>query len=49
MVDASHIDAKKKGVMDIRETAVPLARFLCRKEFKEKREGKGKPLAVLFY
>ncbi|KAI0894395.1 U3-containing 90S pre-ribosomal complex subunit-domain containing protein [Annulohypoxylon nitens] len=43
VVDASHIDQKKRGVMDMKETMLPLARWLARHEFKEK------GLKLLFY
>ncbi|KAF5969723.1 hypothetical protein FCOIX_10765 [Fusarium coicis] len=36
VVDASHIDQKKRGVMDMKDTMMPLARFLSRKEFKDR-------------
>lgn len=59
VIDASHIDQKKRGIMDMKDTMMPLARFLARKEFKsrfadvelstEKKIKKQKPLAVLFY
>ncbi|KAF5026208.1 hypothetical protein F66182_1705 [Fusarium sp. NRRL 66182] len=49
VVDASHIDQKKRGVMDMRETMMPLARFLSRKEFKDRYGDEEKPLALLFY
>ncbi|KAI9903604.1 hypothetical protein N3K66_000133 [Trichothecium roseum] len=49
VVDASHIDQKKRGVMDMKETAMPLAQFLARKEFKERYGSEEKPLALLFY
>jgi protein CMS1 len=49
VVDASHIDQKKRGVMDMKDTMLPLARFLARKEFKERYGDEEKPLALLFY
>ncbi|KAK7209565.1 hypothetical protein V2G26_016743 [Clonostachys chloroleuca] len=49
VVDASHIDQKKRGVMDMKDTMMPLARFLARKEFKEKYAAEEKPLSLLFY
>jgi protein CMS1 len=48
-VDASHIDQKKRGVMEMKDTTLPLARFLARKEFKERYGDAGKPLTLLFY
>lgn len=49
IVDASHIDQKKRGVLDMKDTMMPLARFLTRKEFKDKYADEEKPLALLFY
>ncbi|KAF5970186.1 protein cms1 [Fusarium bulbicola] len=49
VVDASHIDQKKRGLMDMKETMMPLARFLSRKELKDRYGDEKKPLALLFY
>ncbi|TWU74626.1 hypothetical protein ED733_002284 [Metarhizium rileyi] len=49
VVDASHLDQKKRGVMDMKDTMMPLARFLTRAEFKERYGAEKKPLALLFY
>lgn len=49
VVDASHIDLKKKSIMDSRDGVIPLARFLCRPEFKRRYDGNGRPLTLLFY
>lgn len=49
VVDASHIDQKKRGVMDMKDTMMPLARFLARSEFKDRYVDEEKPLALLFY
>ena len=49
IVDASHIDQKKRGIMDMKDTMMPLARFLARKEFKDQYLDEEKPLALLFY
>ncbi|ROT41728.1 hypothetical protein SODALDRAFT_343571 [Sodiomyces alkalinus F11] len=49
VVDVSHIDGKKRGVMDMKDTMLPLARWLTRKEFKERYAAEKKPLALLFY
>lgn len=49
VVDASHIDQKKRGVMDMKDTVMPLARFLARKEFKDRYGAEKKPLDLLFY
>ncbi|KAI0019094.1 U3-containing 90S pre-ribosomal complex subunit-domain containing protein [Xylariomycetidae sp. FL0641] len=49
VVDASHIDQKKRGVMDMKETMIPLAKWLARPEFKERYTDPEKPLQLLFY
>ncbi|KAK8917501.1 Protein CMS1 [Metarhizium anisopliae] len=49
VVDASHVDQKKRGIMDMKDTMMPLARFLTRPEFKERYGAEKKPLALLFY
>ncbi|KAK8074898.1 U3-containing 90S pre-ribosomal complex subunit-domain containing protein [Apiospora hydei] len=49
VVDASHIDQKKRGVLDMKDTLMPLVRWLARKEFKEKYGATEKPLQLLFY
>ncbi|CAJ2504509.1 Uu.00g119030.m01.CDS01 [Anthostomella pinea] len=49
VVDASHIDQKKRGILDMKETMIPLARWLARTEFKVKYADAEKPLQLLFY
>ncbi|KAF4968014.1 hypothetical protein FZEAL_10446 [Fusarium zealandicum] len=49
VVDASHIDQKKRGVMDMKDTMMPLAQFLSRKDLKDRYADEKKPLALLFY
>ncbi|KAI0475819.1 U3-containing 90S pre-ribosomal complex subunit-domain containing protein [Xylariaceae sp. FL0804] len=49
VVDASHIDQKKRGIMDMKETMIPLARWLARPEFKERYTDPTRPLQLLFY
>ncbi|KAG5928216.1 csm1-like protein [Claviceps africana] len=49
VVDASHVDKKKRGIMDMKDTLMPLARFLTRPEFRERYGDEEKPLALLFY
>lgn len=36
VVDASHIDQKKRGILDMKETVVPLAQLLARPDLKER-------------
>ncbi|KAF4124527.1 protein CMS1 [Geosmithia morbida] len=49
IVDASHIDQKKRGILDMKDTMLPLARFLSRKEFKERYVADEKPISLIFY
>ena len=49
VVDASHIDQKKRGVMDMKETMVPLVKWLARKEFKERYTEEENSVDLLFY
>lgn len=49
VVDASHIDQKKRGVLDMKELQVPLVQLLARKDLKERYgSGEGK-VELLFY
>ena len=36
VVDASHIDMKKRGILDMQETCTPLLTLLNRSEFKDR-------------
>ncbi|KAK2600728.1 hypothetical protein N8I77_010240 [Diaporthe amygdali] len=49
VVDASHIDQKKRGIMDMKDTMMPLARWLTRQELKERYAAEEKPLDLLFF
>lgn len=49
VVDASHVDQKKRGVLDMKDTMMPLAQFLTRPEFRDRYGDEKKPLALLFY
>lgn len=49
VVDASYIDQKKRGVMDMKDTMMPLAKWLTRNELKEKYVDEKKHLELLFY
>ncbi len=49
LVDCSHIDQKRRGIFDMRETQEPLVRLLNRPELKD-RYGTGKAdIQLLFY
>lgn len=49
VVDASHIDQKKRGIMDMRETMMPLVQLLTKKSLKERYSDAEKPIELLFY
>ncbi|KAK4229968.1 U3-containing 90S pre-ribosomal complex subunit-domain containing protein [Podospora fimiseda] len=49
VVDASHIDQKKRGITDMKETMMPLVKLLARKELKEKYTDPEKPIDLLFF
>ncbi|OAQ98432.1 hypothetical protein LLEC1_04862 [Akanthomyces lecanii] len=49
VVDASHIDQKKRGIMDMKDTMMPLAGFICRKEFQNRYTDEDRPLSLLFF
>lgn len=49
-MDASHIDQKKRGIADMRETMMPLAKLLCRKALKERYEDETvRHIDLIFY
>lgn len=49
VVDASHIDQKKRGLMDMKDTMIPLARWLARPEFKVRYADPENGLQLMFY
>ncbi|PBP22995.1 hypothetical protein BUE80_DR006162 [Diplocarpon rosae] len=49
VVDASHIDVKKRGILEMKETQVPLTVWLGQKEFVEKYGSKTDGIQLLFY
>jgi len=49
VVDASHIDQKKRGIMDMKETMLPLAKWLTRKELSDRYTAEEKHIDLLFY
>ncbi|KAM7187129.1 U3-containing 90S pre-ribosomal complex subunit domain containing protein [Naviculisporaceae sp. PSN 640] len=49
IVDASHIDQKKRGIMDMRETLMPLVKLLTKKELKDRYTDPDQPLDLIFY
>lgn len=49
VVDASYIDQKKRGVLDMKDTMMPLSKWLTRNEFKERYLEREKHLDLLFF
>jgi len=49
VVDASHIDQKKRGIADMRETMMPLVHLLSRRELKERYSDTEQPIELIFY
>ena len=50
VIDASHIDQKKMGIMEIKDTMLALARLLARPELQDRYgAGEDKGLSLLFY
>lgn len=48
VVDASHIDQKKRGILGMKETQVPLVVWLGQKEFRERYAAKSGGIQLLF-
>ena len=51
MVDASHIDQKKRGMLDMKETQIPLVKLLLTKQLRERygSEANSKRVQLLFF
>ncbi|KAF7960520.1 hypothetical protein EAE96_000200 [Botrytis aclada] len=49
VIDASHIDQKKRGILEMKETQIPLTTWLGQKTFRERYEGSTDKLQILFY
>jgi protein CMS1 len=49
VVDLSHIDQKRRGILDMRETLQPLMRLLNRPDFRERYGLGDSGLKLLFY
>jgi protein CMS1 len=49
VIDASHIDEKKRGVLDMKDTQPPLVKLLTRPEFKERYGASKDALELVFY
>ncbi|KAK8185317.1 U3-containing 90S pre-ribosomal complex subunit-domain containing protein [Phyllosticta capitalensis] len=49
VIDASYIDVKKRGIMDMKETQVPLAQLLGREELKSRYGQEEGGIELVFY
>ena len=49
VVDASHIDQKKRGMLDMKETQAPLVQLLTRPSLKDRYEAAEGRIQLLFY
>lgn len=49
VVDASHIDQKKRGILEMKETQVPLTVWLGQKQFRERYGAQKEGIQLLFY
>lgn len=49
MIDASHIDQKKRGILDMRETLAPLLSWLNRSEFKDRYAASSAGVDLMFF
>jgi len=49
VIDASHIDQKKRGVLDMKETQAPLVQLLARKEFQDRYTATEGRIQLLFF
>lgn len=49
IIDASYIDQKKRGILEMKETQVPLTAWLGKKELRERYGTSSKGIDLLFY
>ena len=49
VIDSSHIDLKKRGILDMKETQQPLMNFLNRFELKGRYGAASEGIDLLFY
>ncbi|KAK5113141.1 hypothetical protein LTR85_010959 [Meristemomyces frigidus] len=49
VIDASHMDQKKRGILDMKETQMPLVQLLARKDLKERYGSDESKVELLFY
>ncbi|KAK4130133.1 hypothetical protein BT67DRAFT_465209 [Trichocladium antarcticum] len=49
VVDASHIDQKKRGIVDMKETMLPLTKLLSRGDLKDRFTDEDRHIDLIFY
>ncbi|KAH8601954.1 U3-containing 90S pre-ribosomal complex subunit-domain containing protein [Bisporella sp. PMI_857] len=49
VIDSSHIDVKKRGILEMKETQIPLMTWLTRKEFRDRYQVTSEGIQLLFY
>ncbi|TKA23652.1 hypothetical protein B0A50_06488 [Salinomyces thailandicus] len=49
VVDASHIDAKKRGILDMQDTQPQLAKLLSRKDVKDRYQAEDGKIELIFF
>ena len=49
VIDASHIDQKKRGILDMKETQAPLTKLLSRQDLQERAASEESKLQFMFY
>ena len=49
VIDASHIDQKKRGILEMKEVQVPLVVWLRQKQFRDRYGAVKDDIQLLFY
>jgi len=49
IIDASHIDQKKRGILEMKETQVPLTLWLGQPELRDRYAADSDAIELLFY
>jgi len=49
IIDSSHIDIKKRGILEMRETQVPLMKWLTQSVFRDRYEAATGGIQLFFY
>jgi protein CMS1 len=49
VIDASHIDQKKRGILDMKEIQIPLVQLLSREELMKRYGEESGGIELLFY